>query len=314
MAFRDMKRFSGLLLLLTFVMSLAHAQEPTYRIQPEDVLRIQVLNEPQLQAEVPVGKDGNISAPFVGIVRAEGKTTTELEADLAELYVKIRRLRDPRVSVTISRFREIYATVGGAVNRPGRVAVRPTDTILSLLNNAGGALLNGQADLKRATLQRGNSREVIPIDLYSMLIKGDMSQNYVLQDGDLLTVPEESKNRVMVLGAVQRPGTIGYKEPMNLSDAISQAGGEIQYRSKMSETMIIRERPGKPGEYLRIRANFVAFLSKGDATQNVALMPGDIVFIPDTKTPSGGRIGEFANSLANSLFILDRFGINIFKR
>jgi polysaccharide export outer membrane protein len=289
----------------------AWAQNGTYRLQPEDIIRIAVYNEQQVQAIVPVGKDGNISAPFLGIIRAAGKTTSELEADLAAEYVRRLRLRDPKVSVTIERFRVIRASVGGFVNRPGVFEVRPTDTILTLLNNGGGPVQDGRADLRRATLVRGGSREMIPIDLFAMLIKGDTSQNYVLQDGDQLTVPEETRNRILVLGAVLQPGTYPFKEPMSVMDAISMARGEIRYRSKFSAITIIRERPGMPGQYMRIPVNLVAFLARGDAAQNVALQPGDVVFVPETRTPDMQQISAVASSIANSLFILDRFGIDI---
>lgn len=286
------------------------AQDGTYRLQPEDILRIAVYNEQQVQAVVPIGKDGNISAPFLGIMRAAGKTTTELEADLAAEYVRKLRLRDPKVSVTIERYRIIRASVGGFVNRPGVYDVRPTDTILTLLNNGGGPVQDGRADLRRATLVRGGSREMIPIDLYAMLIKGDTSQNYILQDGDQLTVPEETKNRILVLGAVLQPGTYNYKEPMTVMDAISLARGEIRYRSKFSSITVIRERPGMPGNYLRIPVNLVAFITKGDAAQNISLEPGDVVFVPESRTPDTQQISAISSSIANSLFILDRFGID----
>lgn len=309
-----MKKVVALLTLLIALAVQALAQDGTYRLQQEDIIRIQIYNETQVNAEVQVGKDGNISAPFVGIMRAEGKTTAELEADLAQEYVRKLRLRDPRVSVTISRFRLQYASVGGAVNRPGKYDFRPTDTLLTLLTNGGGPLLDGRADLRRATLQRASTRELIPVDLYSMLIKGDRTQDYVLQDGDILTVPEETRNRIMVLGAVQSPGTYQYREPMTVSDAISQARGDVQFRSKLSETLVIREKPGVPGTYDRIKVNYVNFIKKGDVSQNITLQPGDIVYIPDTKTPNGGRIGEITQALANGLFILDRFGIKVFGK
>lgn len=307
-------RLAWVLGLIALVASVALAQDPTYRLQPEDILRIQIYNEQQVNAIVPVGKDGNISAPFVGLVRAAGKTTTELEADLAVEYTRKLRLRDPRISVTIERYRVMRASVGGLVNRPGVYEIRPTDTILSLLQNGGGPIQDGRADLRRATLRRAGSQEVIPIDLYSMLIKGDTSQNYILQDGDDLSIPEETRNRIMILGSIQRPGTYPYREPMTVMDAISLGGGEVRYRSMMSKTLVIRERAGMPGTYQRIETNVVRFMTKGDASQNIMLRPGDIVWIPETKTPDGGQIGTLANSLANALFILDRFGFRIFRR
>jgi polysaccharide biosynthesis/export protein len=292
----------------------AQSTEPPYRLQPEDIIRVQIYNEPQVNADIPIGRDGNISAPFVGTVQVQGKTTSELEAELAEAYIRRLRLRDPRVSVTIIRFRPIRASVGGFSNRPGVFEMRPGDTLLTLLNQSGGPAPD-RADLRRATLRRSNSRELIPIDLYAMLILGDMSQNYSIQDGDELIIPEETRNRVLVLGAVAQPGPYPYKEPMTLVDAISLARGEIRYRSKFSEIVVIRELRGQPGQYVHIRADFVRYLKNQDHTQNVRLEPGDVVFVPETRTPDFNQI----SALANTAFILDRLGggllgLPIFRR
>ncbi len=180
----------------------------TYRIQPEDILRVQVFNMPQTAADVVVGRDGNITAPFTGIVRAAGKTTSELEEELRNKYIEKLRLRDPVVSVTIIRFRAVRATVGGAVIRGDVYELRPGDTLLSLLNRGGGADMT-RADLRRATLRRAGSSELIPVDLYAMLVQGDTSQNFEIQDGDELSVPEERRrNRIDIQGAVQAPEPI----------------------------------------------------------------------------------------------------------
>lgn len=303
--------------MLTMWVAMAFGQDATYRLQPEDVVRIQIYNEQQVSAVVPVGKDGNISAPFIGIIRAQGKTTSELEADLVQEYIRKLRLRDPRVSVTIERFRPTFASIGGAVNRAGRYEIRPTDTILALLTQGGGPLFsNGAvaADLRKATLQRGNTRELIPIDLDALLNRGDRSQDYVLQDGDILNIPEDKNNRINIIGSISRPSSYPFTEGMSLADAVALAGDSIPFRSKMSETLVIRKRPGMPGEFIRIKCNFVNYIAKGDSTQNITLRPGDIIFIPETKTPSTQRIGEISSALANSIFILDRFGISIFGR
>lgn len=276
-----------------------------YRIKPEDVLRILVYNENQVNADVPVGIDGNISAPFVGTVHVEGKTTAEVEAELTKLYADKLRIRDPKVSITIIRFRSLRASINGLVNRPGQVEFRQGDNILTLLSQGGGPVLD-RADLRRATLRRGISQEVIPIDLYSMLIQGDTSQNYTLEDGDVLTIPEETLDRILVQGAVISPGVYAYKEPMTLADALSQAHGEIRLRSRLSQTMIIRQLKGQPGQYLRIKADFVRFIRKGDVTQNVVLMPGDLVYVPETNTPDLQQI----SSIAQSLFFINNFYTN----
>lgn len=311
--------------MLLFVLSTlgAFAQQPDdgpYRLQPDDFIRIQVFRSSQVAnpdpivADVPINRDGTVSAPFAGIVKAQGKTTAELEAELADQYRRRLGLRDPIVSVTILRYRAIRASVGGAVGRPGTFEMRAGDTVINLLNMGGGALRE-QSDLRRATLRRANSRETIPIDLYAMIHLGDTSQNYQVQDGDELLVPEENRNRVLVQGMIQRPGFYPYREPMTLADAVSLAGGEVPGRTRFSQTFIIRERVGQPGKFVWIHADYVRFIRKRDESQNVVLQPGDLVYFSETNTPDYRRISD----LANVAFIIDRFGggllgIPIFRR
>ncbi len=287
---------------------------PTYRLGPDDILRIQVYDENQVVAVVPIGSDGNLTAPFVGTVRAEGLTVAELEAELAKRYEKELRIRNPKVSVTVERFRAIRATVVGLVNRPGIFDVRPTDTVVDLLGYAQGAIFNGErvGDTKRATLRRKGSEEVIPIDLDAMIRFGDMSQDYNLQDGDVLTIPEDTARRVTVFGSVNRLGAFPFSEGMTLADAIALASGEIQYRGNLKGIVIARKNPARPGEFTRITVNFNRFLRNADSTQNPRLVPGDIIYVPESGELDLNRLNQIINSVANGLFILDRFGLRIF--
>lgn len=301
-------------LLIALLAACGLAQnDAAYRLKPEDRIRIQVYNESQIDAVLPVGRDGNVSAPFVGLIRAEGKTTSELEAELARLYVERLRLRDPKVAVTIMQYRVLRATVGGMVNRPGTYEIRPGDTLITLLNAAGGPVFD-RANLKRATLRRAMTREQIPVDLRA-LINGDTSQNYEIEDGDELLVPEDVENHILILGAVAGPGLFPYREGMTLNDAIALGRGEIRTRSKLSEVLIIRRAPGDPNRILRIRANYVRFVRNGDYTQNVLLQPRDMIYVPETRTPDITQISAFVNTA----FFIDRilrdgfFGIRPFS-
>jgi len=307
-----MNRILGILILfVACAISFAQGTQSTYRLQPEDVLRIQVYKEQDLFAEVPVGKDGNISAPFAGILRAEGKTTAELEAELVTKYIQRLKIKDPRVSVIIVKYRELRASIGGAVNRPGTFPIRSGDTLVTLLTQGGG-VISERADLRRSTLRRKNSNELIPVDLYTLLILGDNSQNVDIEDGDELNVPEETRNRILVQGSVRQPGFFPYRDPMTLADAISQAGGEVIRKSRLSKVVILRQNPGNPGTTLQIQADYVRYIKQNDATQNVQLRPGDLVFVPQNNNPDLETISQ----IANTFFILDRlsgfFGFSLF--
>jgi protein involved in polysaccharide export with SLBB domain len=198
------------------------------------------------------------------------------------------------------------------VNRPNTYELRPGDNVLSLLTQGGGTITDF-ADLRRAYLQRANSRELIPIDLYSMLIRGDTSQNYPIEDGDALIVPPETQNHINIQGKVQSPGQYPYREPMTLADAISLARGDVPYRSRMSKIVIARQRFGQPGQYIRIDVDFVRFVRQGDQTQNVVLQPGDFIYVPETNTPDFNQISALANVAYIFNNVSGLVGFKIFK-
>ena len=55
-----------------------------YIIGPEDVLNINVWNEPELSQSVPVRTDGKISLPLINDVQVVGLTPIELKEELTK--------------------------------------------------------------------------------------------------------------------------------------------------------------------------------------------------------------------------------------
>ncbi len=305
---REMRKFVSVILTILVLVCGAFAQarsesgEKVYRLRQQDLIRIQVFNQQQVSGEFEVGEDGNVTVPFGGIVKAEGRTIPELEKDLYDVYVKRLKLRDPIVSVTIVKYRPSLVFINGFVSRPSAIQIRPGDTVLTVIAQAGG-IIKERADSRRCRLKRKAWNEEIPLDLYSLTELGDLSQNYVLEDGDTIEVPELENNLVTVLGAIQRPGAFPYREAMAVSDAIGLAGGEIPYRSRFSKTRILR-RDIRRNQVQVINCDFVAFMTKNDFSQNVKLQPGDVVFIPTSNSPDLTQV----NALINTAFILQTFG------
>lgn len=307
--FTQMKRLLTILIGVTAIAAVAPSQisTETYRLQPEDVITIQVYRVQEINAVVPVGPDGNISAPFLGVIKAGGKTIKELEADLTAAYVDRLKLNEPIVSVTIREYRRLKASVNGFVGRPGIYDIRPNDRVLDLLSAASGTSTDGRADLSKAYLIKKSSGERIPIDLRALL-SGDASQNYLVEDGDLLQVPEETDSRIVVAGRVRQEGPVPYREQMKLSEIIATAG-KIERRSRLSKIQVFRPLPGRPSDFLVIEANLIDFESGKDPAQNIIMKPGDLVYVPD----SGNVDFEIINSIANVFFIFDRIGVNPFR-
>lgn len=279
----------GLIIALSLTLwASAQAQrvEGAYRLHPEDVIRIQVVGEPELSApQITVSRDGKISVPIIGEVHAAGLTTTELEQLIGRRYREMDILREPRISVTILQFHRPRVSILGFVQRPGTFEFKEGDRVLDALS-LGGGVNPERAKLEAAWMQRADGTK-INLNLYRLLYEGDLSQNLLLQDGDTIYVPEETQNRYFVGGQVKRPGQYIWRPGLTVLDALSQAAWETE-RARLSQTFVVRQKPNGGEE--RIRVDIARLLNKGDMTQNIELQPGDVIYVSETNTPNFDQI------------------------
>ena len=285
-----------------------------YRLQVGDVIRIDLGRVDDTRVynpvDVEVDSSGDISAPIIGNVKAEGRTMSEIIEYLNRAYIPILNVQPGtwHVNVTTVKLHQIRASIIGAVNKTGIYDLKRGDRISTLLAQAQGALMDGSADLRRATLRRARTNEVIPLDLYSLLTKGDTTQDYILEDGDLITVPTEIRNRINITGEVKQPIVIPYTEGLSVGEAISRAGGRTD-QSRMTKVTVIRLRPGRPDDPDYLTVDLVAFLKGKDRTQNIELKPGDTVYVPSNGNPNLATL----NGYFNILYLFRTLGFNPFS-
>jgi polysaccharide biosynthesis/export protein len=161
-----------------------------YIIGAGDMLKIQVLRNPDLDAEVPVRPDGKISTPLVSDVIAVGKTPTQLGTDMEKVLSQY--VRAPTVSVIVTRStgdQGKVKVVGQAVS-PKAVPYRSGMTVMDLVIEVGG--LSQFAAGNRAKLIRSDDSGTheIRVRLSDLLNKGKISENVALMPGDVLVIPE----------------------------------------------------------------------------------------------------------------------------
>lgn len=162
-----------------------------YRIGVGDALSINVWRNEDLSVQVPVRPDGKVSVPLAGDVMVGNKTPEEVAADITERLATF--IRDPYVTVIVTTMgSDEYRSrvrVTGAVNTPVSLPYRQGMTVLDVVLEAGG--ITEFASAGRATLftRQGERKDV---DLDRILKRGDMSTNYSLSPGDVITVPERA--------------------------------------------------------------------------------------------------------------------------
>lgn len=279
------------------------AADPDYRISEEDVLRIDVWGEPQLaNMQAQVTPDGKINVAFVGAIQAAGLTVDELRQEIVRKYAEQDMIYDAKIQVTLLSRRPLTARVLGEVTRPGAVVFKEGDTILDAIAQAGSYTNN--AMLERATLTHKNSNRPIPIDLQKML-KGDLSQNYPLRDGDAVYIPpEDYENKIYVVGHVMRPGIYALKDKTSVLDALSLAGGPTP-RGALRGTTVVRGDPAKPE---KVPVDMTRLFDKADLSQDILLQSGDVVVVPESKSPDWQKISSILSTVLNITYIR-RYGL-----
>ncbi|HQX92234.1 MAG TPA: polysaccharide biosynthesis/export family protein [Thermomonas sp.] len=108
-----------------------------YRIGAQDLLEISVFGVQDLDKEVRVNSNGQISLPLIGGVMAGGRTIPELEQDLAGKYAS-GFLQNPQVSVFVKEYASQRITLEGAIVKPGIYPITGKTTLLQAIALSGG--------------------------------------------------------------------------------------------------------------------------------------------------------------------------------
>ena len=210
-----------------------------YEVGPEDLLEVQVYGQDNLNRQVRVNGQGEITLPLVGVVQVKGLSPQKIEKRLVELYGS-NYLRQPQISVAVKEYRHQRVAVTGAVDKPGTYEMIGPRTLLEMLALAGGLQDKGTTtkagDVVHVIRRQGGREtkggpgapftpqaDTMVINLKRLLVEGDAKLNIPIRHGDVIHVP--FAGNAYVLGGVKRPGAVAVKDNLSLSQAVAMAGG-----------------------------------------------------------------------------------------
>jgi polysaccharide export outer membrane protein len=159
--------------------------DSSYRLGPEDQLRISVWDNKELTMDLVVRPDGKISMPLLQDVAAEGLTAAQLAANIQDglsAYIV-----NPEVTVIVLQVNAPKYYILGYVSHPGTYPLRGETSVLQALALAGG--MTQFASPRSIKLIRGiqGRQDVRKINYYDMIDTGE--GNYYLKPGDTIVVP-----------------------------------------------------------------------------------------------------------------------------
>lgn len=238
-----------------------------YVIGGGDKVQIFVWGEPDLSVVTLVRPDGYISVPGGGEILAEGLTPVALQEKIAAKLSSL--VKSPQVTVSMAEIvnSKVYMIGGGVPS--GVVDLKQRTTLLQLL----AAIDLTRADLGGAYVMRGTERLVS--DFSQLLHKGDLNQNIVLQHNDVIFFPAQREPFVYVMGAVNTPRSLAYKDGMTVVDALLECGGFNKFANKNNTVIVRRTETGE--ERIKVRAKDL--VEGTDLSNNVLLRRGDYIIV-----------------------------------
>jgi len=249
-------------LLLIVFSSIAVADD--YIIGSGDVLKITVYDHDDLLTVTRVSDNGVIILPLLGQLTVNRLSISQLSDKIADLYSD-GYIVNPQVSIFVQEFRSKKAVVLGHVKNPGLIELSGPTTFLELLSQAGGLATDfGET----ATIKRivDGKNKMISVNIKSLTIGGDMSQNIPIREGD--TVYISKAGMCYVTGEVKEPDAYPCDGEATILKLITLAGG-FTGKASRSGVRIVRIVNGKK-------------IVKKDVKMDTRVQPDDVIVVPES--------------------------------
>lgn len=262
-----------------------------------------VTYEGKVTINVPVGMGSSLSSsgesPQLDVVDAVNVSGLSLRQAQDTLSAIFRRyFKGAEVKLTLMGLRSAIVFVTGEVLYPGAYNASPAERVSQVIARAGGLAPLGSKT--KIMLIRGGL-PFAQVDIERFENEGDLNANPFIESGDVIYVPPVD-GLVTVKGAVFGRGeyrirasalTID-KERMSegiyeiragerVFDILRKAGGVTPWadlRNCYVERLVL----GGNGERKRIPVDLYRVFFERDSTDNIELLPGDILVVPPNNT------------------------------
>jgi len=271
----------------------------TFKLLPGDVvyvprgIRVQVLGQVRNPGSYQLKTKSTVThaiAQAGGLVESADTSCISLHRDIGEeIRVHVFDLdaamsgKVPRDKLILQDQDTIFVpelicevSVLGAVNRPGVYKINKDTRVLQALSLAGWVTRDG--DGASAVLTRrlpSGETQRLPVNLQKLQSATDEEENYLLNDGDTIFVPELIRE-VSVLGSIAHPGIYKIRDDTTLLECLAQAGGITE----MGDATSIRlTRRSLDGTFITYTINLEKPHDTIDAKKWI-VVNGDSIYVP----------------------------------
>ena len=165
-----------------------------YRLYKYDTISIRIIGYKDAQGldSIMIGTDGYVNLPYAGSVKLAGLTIEEAKQVLTAKFG--RYIKIPDMSIIVTNYGPRKVQVLGEVNAPGTVELASDDmNVLSAISKAGWVTTYGRIKKVQVIRIDDGVMYVKEANIKDYIEKHDISQNFALEDGDILYIPKSNK-------------------------------------------------------------------------------------------------------------------------
>lgn len=253
-----------------------------------------------------IDRNGMISIPYAGAVRAAGRTVREVQSEIERRLAN--RAIEPQVIITTVTSRSTSVSVLGDVNSPSQLDLSPAgEKVLDVISRAGG--LSAPSVESYVTIERAGKKKTV---LFKTIIDNP-TENVYVRPGDTIYINRERRT-FSVFGAANTTGRVNFEESnLTLSDALGQVGGLIDSRADPKEVylyrMVDRKSVAEMGADLsKIKGDMVPVIFRANmrdpdmffAMQKFAMQDKDIIYISNSASTEITKFLDILNGISNA--------------
>lgn len=264
----------ALMVLAPVVAMAAVAADDAHILGPGDQVRITVLDEPDVSRDAIVDDDGYINLAMLNRFKLGGMNALDAAAAMQsalKTYIVL-----PKVTIELLEIGKKRVFVLGDVKKKGPLALDPDARLIEAVT---AAECLESADLTKITIRRKSLIQQADLTLY--LTGKDLTPNLAIQPGDTIIVPAKDMSQanpsVLVIGEVNKSGSVQIKQGMTIREVIAAAGGITQNADTSKVTL--KHDGDKQGQIIDFSR-----IQNGDMLANLAMANGDTLFVPRLET------------------------------
>ena len=190
-----------------------------YLLRAGDEVMVTLWGSVDADLRLVIDRSGRVTIPRIGPVMLSGVRYADAPDAIGRRVAQV--FKNFQISVSLGQLRGQRVYVTGFVRKPGALQVSSLATLAQALLRAGGPSAAGS--FRDIQLRRG--RDVVArFDLYDLLLKGDRSNDVLLQADDVVHVGPVGV-QVALIGSVNQPAIFEIKPGETVQDLLRMAGG-----------------------------------------------------------------------------------------